>query len=525
MKRRQFIHTVPVAVGGMTMTAYASSPMLRALSESLYDTDRVLIVVQLNGGNDGLNTVFPLDQYDTLLKFRSNLLMPSDKILTLSGNGGATGIHPAMYRFKELYDKNQLAIIQGVGYPSFNFSHFRASDIWVSGSDAKEDLNSGWLGRYVNYEYPNYPVGFPNPTMPDPPAIRIGSNVGLGLQNNNLNMGISINNTNDPLNLTGNIYKDPVSADCLGKEVAFVREIQRQTDKFGDAVSAAGKKGVNMSTLYSASGNSLSDALKIVAKLISGGLKTRIYWVNMGGFDNHSSQTNAADRSTGTQATLLGRVSDAIYAFMDDMRLQGFEDRILGMTFSEFGRRVMSNASGGTDHGAAQPMFVFGKKIIPGILGKNATIDPNTTVNSNVAMQYDFRSVYASILRDWFCVPSVDLESVMLHKFQPLPLLDTGNCIPTYTHEQNNKAGENLVYAYPNPFVDRTSIKFESKGGYSIVQIFSNEGVLIRQVYEGELPEGSYKMDVEMGEVPEGIYYIRVQTGIYQQVKNILKVR
>ncbi|MFN8331379.1 MAG: hypothetical protein U0T81_09210 [Saprospiraceae bacterium] len=112
----------------------------------------------------------------------------------------------------------------------------------------------------------------------------------------------------------------------------FVREIQRQTDADSVMQYLPQAKGVSMSTLYSASGNSLSDALKIVAKLISGGLKTRIYWVNMGGFDNHSSQTNAADRSTGTQATLLGRVSDAIYAFMDDMRLQGFEDRILDMT-------------------------------------------------------------------------------------------------------------------------------------------------------------------------------------------------
>ncbi|MEO6189878.1 MAG: hypothetical protein ABIO44_05400, partial [Saprospiraceae bacterium] len=284
MKRRQFIQAVPVAVGGMTVTAYASSPMLKALSASLYDTDRVLVVVQLNGGNDGLNTVFPLDQYDELYKFRDNMLMPQNQILSLGGANSATGIHPAMQRFKEMYDDKKLAVIQSVGYPSFSFSHFRASDIWVSGSDANEDLNSGWLGRYVNYEYPNYPAGFPNPTMPDPPAIRIGSNVGLGLQNNNLNMGISINNTKDPLNLTGNIYRDPVTPDCQGKEMAYLREIQRQTDKFGDAVAAGDAKGKNLSTLYP-TGNSLADALKIVAKLISGGLKTRIYWVNMGGFD------------------------------------------------------------------------------------------------------------------------------------------------------------------------------------------------------------------------------------------------
>lgn len=521
MKRRQFIHTFPVAVGGMTVTAYASSPLIQSMAANLYETDRVLIVVQLNGGNDGLNTVFPLDQYDTLYKFRDNLLMPQNKILNLNDK---TGLHPAMDRFKQLYDDKKLAVIQSVGYPSFNFSHFRANDIWVSGSASKDDLNSGWLGRYLNYEYPNYPVGFPNPTMPDPPAIRIGSNVGLGLQNNNINMGISINNTNDPLNLAGNIYRDPVTNDCKGKEVAYIREIQRQTDKFGDVVSAAATKGKNVSTLYTPSGNSLSDALKIVAKLISGGLKTRIYWVNIGGFDTHSNQAVSSDRTTGSHATLLKRVSDGIYAFLDDMKIQGFEDRVVGMTYSEFGRRVKSNASGGTDHGAAQPMFVFGKKILPGVLGVNPTIDPNSTTGSNIPMQYDFRSVYASFLKDWFCVPDADLESIMLYKMQSLPILDAGNCLPTDTHNQNNKAGENLVYAYPNPFVERTSIKFESKGGYSLIQIFNNAGVLVKDIYSGDLPEGSYKQDVDLENMPNGIYYVRVQTGIYQQVKAIHKV-
>ncbi|MEO6190794.1 MAG: DUF1501 domain-containing protein, partial [Saprospiraceae bacterium] len=306
-------------------------------------------------------------------------------------------------------------------------------------------------------------------------------------------------------------------------EMAYLREIQRQTDKFGDAVALGDKNGKNLSTLYP-TGNSLADALKIVAKLISGGLKTRIYWVNIGGFDTHSGQV-ATDRTTGNHATLLKKVSEAIYAFMDDIKLQGNEDRVVGMTFSEFGRRVKSNASGGTDHGAAQPMFVFGKKIISGVLGKNATIDPATTVNSNIAMQYDFRSVYASFLKDWFCVPNADLESVMLHKLQALPILDTNNCIPTGTHEQNTKAGENLIYAYPNPFEEKTTLKFESKGGYSMIQVFNNEGVIVKNIFEGELPEGSYKQECELGEAPAGIYYVRIQTGIYQQVKTLHKVR
>ena len=161
MKRRQFIQSVPVAIGGMSVTSYASTPMLSALTSALYDTDRVLVIVQMSGGNDGLNMVFPLDQYDNLLSHRSNLLMAQDKILSLSGTNGKTGIHPAMNRFNELWDEKKLSIVQSVGYPSFSFSHFRATDIWMSASDSKEFLNSGWAGRYLNYEYPTcHPNGW-----------------------------------------------------------------------------------------------------------------------------------------------------------------------------------------------------------------------------------------------------------------------------------------------------------------------------------------------------------------------------
>lgn len=528
MKRRQFIQSVPVAIGGMSVTAYANSPLLSALTAALYETDRVLVIVQLNGGNDGLNTVFPLDQYATLAKHRANLLMPESDILVLGGTNGATGIHPAMNKFKELYDEQKLSVIQSVGYPSFNFSHFRATDIWMTASDSKEFLNSGWAGRYLNYEFPNYPVGFPNTTMPDPLAIRIGGNVPLGLQNIGVNMAISINNINDPLNLTGSIYKDPATSDYKGKELLYLREVQRQTDKFGDAVAAGATKGKNLSTLYptgSAPGASLANALKIVAKLISGGLKTRIYWVSTGGFDTHSNQVVGSDRKTGNHANLLKGVADSIHAFMDDAKLLGLEDRIAGMTFSEFGRRILSNGSVGTDHGAGQPMFLFGKKVVPGVIGKNPTIDPNAVVNSNIPMQYDFRSIYASILKDWFCVPQEDLQSVLLKNFQALPLFDPSGCIPTSVHDENNKAGENLLYAYPNPFTESTTVKFETKGDHTLVQIFNNQGVLMQTLYDGDLAPGKYDLPCDLGQAPAGIYYARIQNGKLQQVKAIHKVR
>lgn len=530
MKRRSFLQSVPVTVGGLTVTAHASSPLLSALNNSLYDTDRVLVIIQLSGGNDGLNTVIPVDQYAALSlpAIRQRILLPENKLLKLGGTNDATALHPAMNRMYDLYNQGKLSVIQSVGYPRFNYSHFRATDIMMTGSDSTEFLYSGWAGRYLAYEYPNYPVGFPNGDMPDPLGIRIGGNVVLGLQNQGVPMAISIANTSDPLNLTGSLFVDPAPNNYLGKELAYVREVQRQTDKFGDSVKGAADKGSNLSQMYPKNnelGYTLGQQLGIVAKLISGGIKTRIFWLSTGGYDTHSNQANSGDTTTGGHANLLKGLSDAIGAFMDDVKLLGLENRVLGMTFSEFGRRIISNASGGTDHGAAQPMFVFGAKVIPGVVGTNPTIDPNSKANSNLPMQYDFRSVYASILGDWFCVPDPDLESVLLRNFQKLPILDPGNCIPTSVHDNNTKLGENLVYAYPNPFVDRTKIKFETFGGHTMIQIINNEGSVIKTLVDGDMQAGKYDLECNLEEAPAGIYYVRLQNGSIQQVKNMMKVR
>lgn len=541
MKRRDFLKNMPVAllpsiIGGTSMKAYGNSPLLEAMTAGLIETDRILVIVQMSGGNDGLNTIIPLDQYSAYNTVRSNgasVSIPEDKILKLKGTNNKTGIHPAMQRFWELFEEDKLNVIQSVGYPNFNFSHFRATDIWMSGSDSNQFLSSGWAGRYLNYEYPNYPTGFPNKTVPDPIAIRIGGGVGLGLQNLGINMGMAITNTNDTLDLNDYIFTDPVNSDTPGQKLAYIREVQRQTDKFGDVIKAAGDKGKNLSTLYPSTtvgttttiNNGLAKDLSIVAKLISGGLKTRIYWVNIGGFDTHSNQANANDKTTGTHAALLKTVADSIYAFLDDCKKLGVADRVIGFTFSEFGRRIKSNGSGGTDHGAAAPMFIFGNKVKGGVTGNNPTIDANASANANLPMQYDFRSVYASVLKDWFCVPQNDLDNIMLKNFQNLPLVNPSVCIPTDTHEANTRAGDNMIMAYPNPFTEATTVKYESQGGHTSVQVFNNEGILIRTLIDDiNHAAGQFDIRCDLGFLPAGVYYVRLQNGELQQVKPMMKV-
>ncbi|HRS37903.1 MAG TPA: hypothetical protein P5292_01875, partial [Bacteroidia bacterium] len=201
MKRKQFLQslaasaTIPSLINGFSFRSFAASPLLQSLAASTID-DHVLVLVQLTGGNDGLNTVIPLDQYANLSLARPNILIPDTAVLSLNGITG-TGLHPAMGGMQNLFNDGKLAIVQGVSYPSPNFSHFRATDIWLTASDSSQVLNTGWLGRYLNYEYPNFPTGYPNPTMPDPLALQIGTSVSLALQGPTVGMGMTIT---DPTN-------------------------------------------------------------------------------------------------------------------------------------------------------------------------------------------------------------------------------------------------------------------------------------------------------------------------------------
>ena len=526
MKRRKFLQSIPMAVlpamfGSYGIKAFGANSMLGALAADFTETDHVLVLVQLNGGNDGLNTVIPLDQYSALSAARANILIPENKVLKLNGVT-ATGFHPAMTGMKTLFDEGKLKVIQGVSYPNPNFSHFRATDIWLTGANSNQNLTSGWAGRYLAEEYPNYPVGFPNTTMPDPLAVQIGSVLSQGLQGlGGYNMSLAVSDiTNFYTMIDGTT--DPAPNSFAGKELTYIREVAKQTKQYTQVIQSAATAGSNSATYPT--GNRLADQLKIVAKLISGGLKTRIYMVNIGGFDTHSNQIDQLDVTQGTHANLWAQVSDAIKVFQDDLAALQLQDRVTGMTFSEFGRRIKSNSSAGTDHGQAAPMFVFGAKVQGGFLGVNPTIPANADVNSNVPMQYDFRSVYASLLKDWFCVPQADLDTIMLQNFQTLPIVNA-DCSITANSELNKKAGEIILSASPNPFTEQTTINFDSHGGHTLVHVFNEEGREIKTLINSDLQAGSYSVDCNLGFLPAGTYYCRIQNGMLQQVKAIIKVR
>lgn len=531
MKRRDFLkNTIPPAavlpalVSGYSVKAFNStSPLVQALIQNGTQTDHVLVIIQLSGGNDGLNMVIPISTYSAYNNARSNIAIPQANILQLSGVA-ETGIHPSMTGYQTLFNEGKGKIIQAVGYPDPNFSHFRATDIWMTSSNSTQEIYTGWAGRYLNYEYPNFPLGYPNASMPDPLALQIGSTASLTFQGPTVNMGMSITNPTSFYNLISGTT-DPVPATPAGKELKYIRIVAQQTQQYATVIKAAADRVTQQSPYPS--NNSLADQLKIVARLVKGGLKTRVYMVSFGGFDTHSLQANAGNTTTGSHATLLGRVSAAIKAFQDDLKFLNIDDRVVGLTFSEFGRRIKSNSSVGTDHGAAAPMLLFGNKIAGGMLGTNPAIPANVTVNDNVPMQYDFRSVYSTLLEKWFCLPKNVVQGLfppgINNQLQDLALIKGGSCTGS---SGPNVSGTGLITNYPNPFTTKTTIQFTTEGGHTLIQVMDTLGRVVSTLLEQDYQQaGSYSVSFDSEGLPSGIYYARLQNGATQQVRPMLKVR
>jgi len=528
MKRRKFISAtgasvvLPTIINGFSMKAFGQSKWMNMLAASQVNTDRVLVIINLNGGNDGLNTVIPLDQYSELSAARSNILVSENEVLSLAGTT-LTGLHPEMGGMQSLFGENKLRIIQSVGYPDPNYSHFRATDIWATGSDSDQLLQSGVMGRFLDYAYPGFPIDYPNEVMPDPLALQIGNGLPLLFQGANGNNAMTISGESifqDWQNPTGT----DLPSSWAGQELAYIRTVIDQTEVFAEQIINAYNYNVTQYSGYPAAGsNRLADQLKIVAKLIAGGLKTRIYFVNISGFDNHSEQVDVANHSTGIHATLLRQVSEAIYAFQMDCEWLTIADKVMGMTFSEFGRRIKSNASIGTDHGAAAPLFLFGTQVNGGLQGDNPLIPASVNENDNLPMQYDFRAVYTSILKEWFCVEEDGLLEIMLQNFPAYPLCN-GDC-SSVGISHLAIAHTISALASPNPFSTRFYLDYTVSEGSNTVVLYDNNGRLLKELRSGHQMAGSYRLSIDADAYPAGNYYVQVRCGSEQKTAWAMKVR
>lgn len=524
-------------LNGVPLYAFQGDGFLKdAATKSL--NDRVLILIELHGGNDGLNMVIPIDQYGNYYNLRPNIAIPqigSRKYIPLDStlaDNKQVGLHPDMIGAKSMYDNGHMAVIQNVSYENCNGSHFRSRDIWQMGVDYDEYLSSGWMGRYLEHEYPNYPTGYPSPEVPDPLAIEIGAGVSLAFhRDEGIPAGLSIEDPNAFYDLINSVGTDsPINFpdSHAGEEIEFMMQIENQSNNYADRLRNVYNAGANSSTVYPDSypfiappgdiHNPLAPQLKIIARLLSGGIGTKVFLCRIGGFDTHANQVETTNTSMGKHAALMYHISSAVKAFYDDLQNLGLADRVLAMTYSEFGRRAASNASYGTDHGNAAPMLVFGTCLNPGVYGENP--DLSDLQNGNIPMQHDYRQVFSSVVKDWFNASESAIEKVRFQDFMA-NRVDYIQCKDLSTTELFK---ENLwMNCYPNPSNSVTTVEyFLRNAGHVEIRVVDLTGRSIASLINKHENEGKHSLDFDFSPYQSGTYIFILTTNSASITKKVI---
>ena len=564
MKRRQFLRNTLLTgtsftLAGLPINLLAQESRLSRMATNSLN-DRVLVILQLHGGNDGLNSLVPIDDYDLYYSRRANIAIPKtgtnralielDRTLPTPAQ---VGLHPDMGEMKKLYDNGRLGIVQGVSYSNNNGSHFRGRDIWHMGGGPNDYFSSGWIGRYLQQAYKpkTYPDDFPHSAMKDPLAIELGSDVSLLFhQQGNIPASISLGgNPENFANLVDSLEgfvdegidprgKPPTALNNspYGKEMEWILGLEDKTEDYAQRLrevwDASSASSVTYPETYpfnapkGSKNNPLSGQLQLIARLLEGGgagqgVKTKVFLLRIGGFDTHADQVESYDPTMGVHASQMYHISSAMKAFQDDLKARGLEDRVLTITTSEFGRRIASNGSYGTDHGTGAPMFIFGPYAKSGILGNV----PNLNL-SNVEMQYDFKQIYAAILKDWFELDDAVIQNDILFKdyrngpddtggsFNPLEIIDT-NVITSVHNFIEDKF--NMKPCYPNPAKDRVTFSYNVNAFTSVkLELTDLQGKVRKTIVDEIKKPGAYEVTISVSNLPAGQYVYKLDAGPIQ---------
>jgi len=482
-------------LGGMPVNAMARSKFLNRLVAA--NNDRVLILIQLGGGNDGLNTVVPISN-DIYYQKRPTIAITKQESIQLSDD---IGIHPAMSSIEPFWGDGKLAVINNVGYEDTNRSHARATDIWTTGSGSGMNNTTGWAGRYLVEDNPDFIINPPE----FPLGVRIGGSATL-FQSEFGNLGVTFGGANQFAQFLeqGGFYDDEnVPSNEFGRSLSFARKIANSSFRYLESIQEAADRAGNFGD-YPNSG--LARSLSVVARLIRGGLQTKVFLVSKGGFDTHNNQGG----TDGGHANLLSDIADSVSAFYTDLESDNLQNRALTMTFSEFGRTLDENSSNGTDHGSSAPVMAFGP-VNGGIFGDHANLTDLDNQGDPVYNQ-DYRSIYRSILQDWFELEDIETETVLSGDFEKISFVDTlavsnedvTNSTPkTFRLEQN----------YPNPFNPSTTIGFKTdRSGDVRLQIFDIRGQLIATPVNKRLSAGEHNIVFDASSLASGVYLYKLQT-------------
>lgn len=503
------------ALGDMQAFAYSLAPDSLLNSDTINYDNTVLVIVRLFGGNDGLNTVVPYtdaDYYKARQDGKYDISIKPEVSLKLK-NSSTTGLHPAMKLIQELYDEDKVLIVQNVGYPAQDLSHFRSNEIWLTASEANVYEKSGWLGRFLEERYPDYPN-----ILPDAPfALEMGRSISRALTGRkNTTLGISFNDVSF-------IPKEPAQSSSpfrkAAGEIDFINQMLRQSNTFLNEIVRVYSRTPQNKVPYSE--HDWSQQFAKVARLIAGGLKTRLYLVNTALWDFHHNQLH-------DQSIMLKNLSEAIYSFQRDIEAFDIAKRVVVLTISEFGRRLETTQSG-TDHGGASSLMLVGDQVNAGILGHEPDCS-HPDENGNIRWQFDFRQIYASLLGQWLGAKSHEISPIVLpHLVKELPLIKHSNVLN----------GKNLLNSYPliisSPFPNPASHQVSCLVRVSPKILEANQNNLIMTIHDIlgkpiqervlKLSQIEQEVTIDVSRWASGRYILQVKQNsfISTQVVNVLR--
>lgn len=423
--RRSFLQALGIAGSGSMMlgsnyvTASAPSPLTAAIGET--ETDNILILIRLSGGNDGLSTVIPMEQYDAYRNARPNIYIPESKVLKLTDEFGVPSYMSAL---EPMWGDGQFKAVHGVGYDNQSLSHFTGSDIFANTDLTTTGFggeDTGWMGRHFEECFPDYLSDFPGSRPEGPAAVQIGNFGSLVFEGEETNYAFVTNNVDQLQQIAETGLQYPVDRalfdDCMyGDQLRYLRGVSNVTNEYAGTIHAAYLRGNDLQCVEYQD-NGFARQLELLAKLIKGNLGTKVYMISMGGFDTHGNQPLAHER-------LMTNLSVAINNFYEDLACTQQDEKVLSMTFSEFGRRIFENGSNGTDHGKAAPTLFFGSGLNgSAFVGEHPSLTEDANLRGNLDKTMDFRDLYATVLAEWLCVDIPLVEQHLLgHTYAPVNL-------------------------------------------------------------------------------------------------------
>ena len=538
MKRRNFIKLTSTASAISLLPSQVTASL--NIAKSFLDctiSNRKLVLINLAGGNDGLNTIIPINYYDIYSNLRPSIKVPSSgtsSYINLDetlGESQQIGLHPALIGIKNLYDNNSLRIIQSVGYPSQNKSHFASTDIYSSANDGnswENGNNSGWIGRFMESYYADliqnsYPLG-----------VEIGSKSNsLGFHGESEH-GLSLNiNGQDPsgfYSLISGMAGEPPSnipISDYGNELEYIIQTDALSNMYSEAISNSFNNGQNA---VSYPDTDISNQLKTVARLISGGLESKVYMVKLAGFDTHFSQNQAQNDILGNHNDLLTKLSAAISAFMNDLKAMGLKNDVVGLTYSEFGRKAAENGSLGTDHGEIAPMFVFGGPVNGGVSGFNPDLNEANEANGFQiqTVQYDYRDTLGTLLQDYLGADNLALDATFFNntlnqsfsetKINDLIRSEFSVATNCYSNSLTNDIDNNKLFYVINPVYNDLIIKTKnlnySSFKYDLYDMNS------KLVLKGT---STINQTISVSHLINGIYILNISTDEKTETHRIIK--